>query len=473
VPRYTEKQAKSTAAPRANVSTGEARAATNARLRYEKATPERFESPEIPKSAVDSANAVSQKFEHFLAGTDERNRIASTDYSGMVGGEEFWKPQDVSHLENEVLPTRYAETRGAAVEMGSPGAKWEQFSPQRKADVLRKLQGYGVTADSAYRSFSAQVAQGIAKGQHLSMPPYASGFYFDRGYHPDETAKPREQVARTAQDLGVGYHVAATAHAMLSPQLPFEEYGAHGAKNEYNDDAARHAIMLAKSNVKESDITTEDLKHLHPNARNAATMRNTVHVVRQLISGKSLGEVSGINGQDPFGPKTGPYLHAWLDPNSPDAHLVADTHTARGFAPHLTTDQKDEMLGINGVHAFFDHIGRKVMQDTGLHNIHWTQATQWGAQRLFKSNSMRKPQVSEESAYQRPNYSPEQVEQLHAAKVTKGQQVIPEINWKSTLATGEDSAARNARIRQLALDGQAAIQAAKVTKGQQVFPGID
>jgi hypothetical protein len=82
--------------------------------------------------------------------------------------------------------------------------------------------------------------------------------------------------------------------------------------------------------------------------------------------------------------------------------MVVDTHTAMGFAPHLSKEDKDKMMSISGVHSFFDHVGRNVMQEHGLKNVHWTQAAQWGQQRLHAG------ETNEHDAYVRPTQPPEE-----------------------------------------------------------------
>jgi hypothetical protein len=388
MPRMTPERAGSSRARIASVSSGAKAGATLRRKNWEKNNPQRFETPEIPQEAVSRARQATQSFEEYLSGKDISDKISQHNYGEMLGGRKVWGSIDRDTLKSET-GKRFEETRGAAQSFGEPGVRWENFSPEKQTSVLNKLRQYGVTPDSAHHAFSAQVSQSVARGMRHGTVPYASGFYHERGQREDGSDTPRSQIERTSKDFGVGFHVAAAAHALLSPQLPFEQ-----GTTQVNDDAARHALGLAKSGIPLENIRSENLTHLHPNARPAQKMRGTVHVLRQLISGVPLHEAKSIRGEDPFGPKTGPYLHAFLDPNSlHHSHLVADTHTAYGFTPHLTTQEKDKLLQHDGVHAFFDHIGHKVMHSLGLPNIHWTQASQWGEQRIGQT------QISEQNAY--------------------------------------------------------------------------
>lgn len=387
-------------------------AGTRNRMAFESAHPDRFESPDTSATLQEHEAQHLEQYRAFQRGDDLRAELRKMPRHNFVGGEELWGAHDQQQLVETLLPERHAQTVGAAKDLGSPGAKWEEFHPSRKAAVLNKLQALGVTPESAHRSFSAQVAQAGARGASYGSAPYASGFYFAGGTTNDGEALPQQQLANTARQLRVGYHVVAAAHAILSPQLPFEEYGKTGPKKQYNDDAARHAVATAMSGIPLSAVTSGSLNHLHPNAREPEKMKDAVHTVRQLLAGKSLGEVVPRRGDDVFGPKTGPYAHAWLNPMAEDSHMVVDTHTARGFAPHLTTAQKDKMMGIDGVHAFFDHVGGNVMAEHGLTNIHWTQAAQWGEQRVMSGGMKSKSQASAEQAYRRPQMSPEEVESL-------------------------------------------------------------
>jgi hypothetical protein len=398
----------------------------------EKNDPTRLVTPEIPAqnlvAAQGHARRVSQQFEDYVNAKDLSDANSQRGYANTLPGFEDWDKQTTA----EVSQRRTAETRGAAQALGGP-TKWEEFTPQFRKSVLSKLSAYGVTPQSSEKAFSAQVAQGINRSpqikQHLDEQgyshgetgqvgdaPYASGFYHEMGSHPDQTARPRQQIQNTADAFRVPYHVVATVHALLSPQLPFEEATARGTFH-HNDDAARHAMMLARSSYKDEDlasvekggkITKESLSHLHPNARPVDSMARAALTARKLIRGEtSMGSFRG--GNDIFGDKTGAYAHAFLDPNSPDAGIVADTHTGSGFAPHLPkASQKEDrprnltqMLNIPGVHAFLDHIGKKVMAKHGLENIHWTQAAQWGEQRVNYDSQQRL-----EDAYVRRNVAP-------------------------------------------------------------------
>ena len=297
---------------------------------------------------------------------------------------------------NEEANKRFNETTAQANKLGT-GAKWEDFSDEQKSRVLSGLSKFGINEESATKAFSSQVSQGLSRIEKLGTSSPAS-FYHSTGYRADSTPKPRQQIMDTAKGANVPYHVAATAHAMLSPQLPFEQYNKRGWQ-PHNDDAARHALILAKSGVDLNDITTNSLKHLHANARNAEKMKETVHVTRQLLAGKGLDEVRTRKNEDPFGDKTGAFLHAWLDPNHPDPRTTIDTHTVMGFAPHLnkTQDEHTKALSVTGAHAFFDHVGKNVMKKHGLKNTHWTQALQWAEQRIHAG------ETTEHEAYLKPH----------------------------------------------------------------------
>jgi hypothetical protein len=195
---------------------------------------------------------------------------------------------------------------------------------------------------------------------------------------------------------------------MMSPQLPFERRRDESTF-AHNDDAARQALHFSLSGADITDLKPRtyggadgkeilephDLEHLHPNARNINTMQHTVHVVRQLMNGVSLDNVKNLSGKDPFGDKTGAYLHAFLNPESPHARTVVDTHTVMGFAPHLNKDAEEHtaVLGIDGSHAFFHSVAQGVMKELGLKSAHQTQEVQWGQERINAG------QVSAENAY--------------------------------------------------------------------------
>lgn len=399
--RYDKERAANTNSRKARVSPQQASAGTRRRNEFEAGkggATGRFDVPAADMSVGRAAeNQAVSHFQNYLnvgSASTEHDGDQLTFLSTHEGKSAF-----TPAIEHEAQK-RHAETLGAAEQLGSPGARWEDFSSQQQQRVLNELKRYGVTHDSAHRAFSSQLTQAVSKGQEMSgqtgtTQPYASPFYFETGYHGDESAKPRQQIIDTARRFGVGFHVAATAHAMLSPQLPFEERSARRTVH-HNDVAAQWALNYAKSGRDVEDITVEHLSDLHPNARSVEKMKEAVHVTRQLMQGSDLSEVRTRRGEDPFGPKTGPYLHAWLDPTADNSHMVIDTHTAMGFAPHLSKAAKDKMMGIAGVHAFFDHVGRGVMGQHGLNNVHWTQAAQWGQQRLHAG------ETNEHDAYVRP-----------------------------------------------------------------------
>jgi len=362
--------------------------------------PDRFTEPALNRSEKAYGKAsqakVSQQFSDYVSGNDIRkSHEAESDNFLPLD----WKPGLEQGIK-QVSKKRKDETVNQAKLFGS-GPSWEDIHPERQQHILNKLASHGITPENASTAFGSQVRSAIRSGLKNDSDPYASSFYHLTGHRGGAVPTPRQQVQDTANHFGVPFHVAVVAHAMTSPQLPFE-YRSGESTFAHNDDAARQALHFAIHGTDVSKLQAGDLSHLHPNARPIRDMHKTVGVLRQMLSGTPINKVKGPTGKEPFGDKTGAYAHAWLDPNSKNARQVIDTHTVMGFAPHLDK-QKDEhstVLKIDGAHAFFDYIGKKVMAEHGLNNIHYAQAAQWGQQRIDAS------QISDANAYAKyaPNH---------------------------------------------------------------------
>lgn len=255
----------------------------------------------------------------------------------------------------------------------APIPLWGDMPEKSRQRVEKRAAEYGVTRDSAKRSFAASVDQGaLREGRHRS-------FYDSEGLHPSGEMTPRERLKVSAKENKVPFHVQAVANAITSPKMPFSRTAKSGAnagiRTYPNDRQATSAIKDVQAGKPIEEIrSVPGVGGMHGNSQRAAKAVKGV-----LTEGKSVAESWNA------GPKTGAYHNSWVDPHGPSQRLTSDIHTGGGgFAPHLPVSGKgsrEEYLGITGIHSFHDDIAREVASERGIHSISGLQSMQWNEER--------------------------------------------------------------------------------------------
>lgn len=254
-----------------------------------------------------------------------------------------------------------------------PIPHWQDMPEKSRQRVEKRAAEYGVTRESAKRSFAASVDQGaLREGRHRS-------FYDSEGLHPSGEMTPRERLKTSATENKVPFHVQAVANAITSPKMPFSrtaKSGPNAGNRIYpNDLQATGAIKDVQSGKNPEDVrAVPGVGGMHGNSQRAAKAVSGV-----LREGKSVAESWNA------GPKTGAYHNSWVDPHGPSQRLTSDIHTGGGgFAPHLPVAGKgsrEEYLGISGIHSFHDDIAREVASERGISSISGMQSLQWNEER--------------------------------------------------------------------------------------------
>lgn len=265
--------------------------------------------------------------------------------------------------------------------------RWEDMHPQQQERIKRRAAEFGVTPESAHRSFGAQV------DQSFMHEPRHESFYSSRGYDEEGTMRPAERIMTSAKENRVAPHVQAVTNAITSPKQHFSrtpKSGSFAGQKIYpNDMQATAAIDAAKAGTPEEARSVPGVGGFHGSVRKAA------HVAEKAMQGVPVGEAWKP------GDKTGPYHNAWVDPHGPDQFLVSDIHTGGGgFAPHLTIPEREKYLSIPGIHAFNDHVARNVMDERGLTSLPGTQSSQWSEERRRRNLEKERSATRNENPHQ-------------------------------------------------------------------------
>lgn len=288
--------------------------------------------------------------------------------------------------------------------------RWEDMSAKDHARVLAHAAKFGVTEQSATRAFSTQLDRAHARedGQHRS-------FYGIEGVSQSGALLPRTRLKQSAQENNVPFHVQAVSNAINSPQMRFVQSDADGKTIYPNDDTATAAIRWGQSGKTGAEYVRHPDHYVPPEDKIRAVDRKgkpkfikgtkrpemikspddprkypyqgypdnfgrSVDVTRAVAAGSTIREAWKPTDAD----KVKPYHNAWADHDSPEGNfLVSDTHTgAAGFAPHVAnTPAEASYLSADGIHAWHDHLARKVIEQRGMISVNRNQSAQWGQEK--------------------------------------------------------------------------------------------
>lgn len=361
----------------------------------------------------DVAAMTAQREQHEQANPEFYQDIFSRTNSEGLRGQ--ISPAHAYHLMG------YEGARGANVpgQMELPGmerhpdslptpTRWEEFSPEKQARVLKAAARFGVTPESAHRSLAAQIDAANVRegGRHAS-------FYSEEGVTASGSNLPRTQVRQSAEAGGVRFGVHAMANAMTSPNTRFVTKTASGEVMYPNDTAAAEAVRWAKEghaqelageanthtgedyfyhpkyHVPESEkvphpktgklVKAKDDPRKYPVQGYPSNQAKAIDAVAATLRGASVEDAWGPNRNDP---KIAPFHNAWVDPHGSSQFWVSDTHSGpAAFAPHLKGKQEDAYMKIDGIHAFHDHIARQVMMSRGLNSLSGMQSQHWSQEK--------------------------------------------------------------------------------------------
>jgi hypothetical protein len=370
--------------------------ATVKRVSFEGAHPERFQTIQDKPGA-----AASPRQSYRLMGNTDKapNLHGQMELAGPEGS-------DVWHGQHTMNPTR---------DMMPVNRRWEDFAPHEQARVLRSAAKFGVTPESAHRALGAQVDRAY---DH-------EGGHHDSFYSPAEdhtrngSLSPRARLKTSAKNNGVPFGVQAAANAITSPQNVFVRPDKETGRAVYpNDEAATHAIQWAKSG------RTGEEYHYHPDyyvpredkVEKTVTARSgkqftklekkegdtraypangyprnhalAIDVTHKVLGGEKLSDA----WKPTAGEKVSAYHNSWVDPHGSSQFWVSDTHSGGGaFAPHLESkkgsESQEAYMGIKGIHAFHDHVARKVMTERGLNSLTNMQSAQWSEEKRRRGDN--------------------------------------------------------------------------------------
>jgi hypothetical protein len=314
--------------------------------------------------------------------------------------------------------------------------RWEEMHPHEQQHTLAMARQYGVTPESMHRSFSAQLDQGHLRAREHGMTPYASHFY--SGDDPSRPStptdmQPREVLKQSATANEVPFSTQVLGNAKTSPKTKFRQVSAAGEVRYPNDEAATVAIQSAKAGIPHEQVTKPPgLQALEGNVKRASYMTSAHLAGTPMDEIRNPPSKTSPQGGEAFGPKTGPYANSFIDPHGSSQFFVSDVHSGgAGMAPHIPHEapfkrdesgeialtaanrpkrgksQREDYLGIPGIHALHDHVARQVMHERGLHSLSGAQATQWGEEQVSRGEIDRGARqvtlVSMEDAYKKPH----------------------------------------------------------------------
>lgn len=260
-------------------------------------------------------------------------------------------------------------------------------------------------------AFGAQLDQAHTRAGQHGAEPHAMRFYSGSTEPDPETGHhtPRSRLVTSARNNKVSMSAQVMGNAITSPKSTFERTLKTGERVYPNDEMANSAIANMRAGRHYTEARASATGGMHGNVRRAQ------FAVEQHLRGVPNAEIRNPGGSAVFGPKTGPYHNAWVDPHGSSQFLVSDVHTGGGgFAPHLSheapqrldaegtpmvktqrlksgatrevkvygTSPREKYLGIKGIHAFHDHIARSELAKRGLQSLSGAQAAQWGEERI-------------------------------------------------------------------------------------------
>ena len=289
--------------------------------------------------------------------------------------------------------------------------RWEDYSAQEQAAVRKAAGRFGVTEQSAHAALGAQIDQANVRegGHHAS-------FYSEEGTSGAGSNLPRTQLKESAAANGVRFGVQAMANAITSPKLRFVERpktGPNAGTVKYpNDEAATFAIRWSQGGRTGDEYVHNPNFHVpaeekvpHPVTGKLVKAKGDTRkypvqglpdrvgkaadATTAVANGATIAEAWGQTeakrlGRSDYGdPKTAPFHNSWVDPHGSNQFWVSDTHSGpAAFAPHLKGAQENAYMGIDGIHAFHDHIARKVMAERGLQSLSGTQSQHWSEEKI-------------------------------------------------------------------------------------------
>ena len=288
--------------------------------------------------------------------------------------------------------------------------RWEEFEPNEQKAVLKAAAKFGVTPKSAEKSLSSQIDQAnIREGGHHDS------FYSTEGKSEGGANLPRSQILESAKKNDLTFGAQAAATSLTSPNTKFvtqPKTGNRAGQTVYpNDEAANYAINWAKQNKtgeqyindprfkvpdedkvfnprtgKKEKAKGETRKYPAPGY--PANVGKAVDFTKKIMQGRTVAEAWGNDatelGRGKFGnPKVAPFHNSIVDPHGSNQFWVSDTHSGpAAFAPHLQDKkEEDKYMSIDGIHAFHDHIARKVINSRGLTSLSGTQSQHWSEEK--------------------------------------------------------------------------------------------
>jgi hypothetical protein len=370
--------------------------ATAKRAAFEQVHPERFQTIQDKPGA----GASARQSYRLMGNTDHAPNLHGQMELAGPEGSNVWHGQHTMNPVRDMMPVN---------------RRWEDFAPHEQDRVLRSAAKFGVTPESAHRALGAQVDRAY---DH-------EGGHHDSFYSPAEdhtrngSLSPRARLKTSAKQNGVPFGVQAAANAITSPQNVFVRPDKETGRAVYpNDEAASHAIQWAKSG------RTGEEYHYHPDyyvpredkVEKTVTARSgkqftklekkdgdprsypangyprnhalAIDVTHKVLGGEKLSDA----WKPTAGEKVSAYHNSWVDPHGSSQFWVSDTHSGGGaFAPHLESKKGNESqeayMGIKGIHAFHDHIARKVMTERGLNSLSGMQSAQWSEEKRRRGDN--------------------------------------------------------------------------------------
>lgn len=328
---------------------------TRRRSRWEKKNPQRFQGAADIRPELRNLN-TQQMSEHMGWGQAEAASRRSPEEIGVT-------PDHEEHMLD--VPTR-----------------WEDMKPQQQQRVLSHAADYGVSMASMKHALTTQLQRGLLRD------PHHVSFYEATGHNEQGQDLPRERVMRSAQELGIPFHLHAATNAITSPQMPFVTVSHGGSKVSYpNDDVARAATNYARAGLT-GEQYVEELKPNYPHQGYPANMGRAIDVSRKVeqegVPVREAWKPGGRPGAG-TGDKVRAYYNAWINPHHEKGNFwVSDTHSGVGaMAPHLAgTPEEVDYQRVAGVHALHDYVARQVLREHGLNSVSRSQSLQWNQEKL-------------------------------------------------------------------------------------------
>lgn len=284
--------------------------------------------------------------------------------------------------DDAIHPAGQQELPGMKHPDAIPQPKWEDMKPHEQSRVLKKASEYGATPATMGKAFGTQVDQAYHRADQHGAEPHAMRFYSKS--EPDERGEhtPRSRLIASTKENNVTMSTQVAANAITSPRQVFQreaKSGPQAGKVTYpNDMNATAAINNAQAGKHYTEArAAPGAGGMHGNSQRAS------YAAEQSMRGVPAKDLVNPSGSKVFGPKTGAYHTAWVDPHGSQGHLTSDIHTGGGgMVPHLSIKNRENYLNIPGIHALHDHVARGVMAERGLNSVHGTQAVQWGEERI-------------------------------------------------------------------------------------------